>query len=274
MSDTKKIQITNHILKSAVARWKLSDSHIAKDIQEKAKRELILYPPDLIGGSAMAAADRADMVRRFTSGRHLPNPKAYVIPAAFTAEEIGNPKTPSSEFLFRAGNSPDKNNWNFFSRHPDVAANYALGRRADAPNLTGAYARETTNNHGAFSAYLKSKLDILREQSTGNLEGPAEKQTKAILKLPNVQKLVGSYGQINPSYETIGRIKPNSNPGQVLAGQYGTKMIRLPNGNPGFEVSRISGMPISKVFGQSLVQRPTNFFNKTFFNLLNKFVRK
>lgn len=208
----------------------------------------------------MKAADRMNQIKELISGRHAPRPNDYVIPGTVTAEETANyypGKASNDKYIFRAGNDlphAQRNGLNqnaevFYSRHPDVAINYGMGRRGDGSGPKNG--RELTR---PFKAYLQDSLTNPRTQRAGSLLGPSSWDTPAMFSLENAKKLISNYGPHNPTYETIA---PMAKP----IGEYGARMVRLANGLPGFALNRVSGAPIAQAFKNHLIQQPSMLSN-------------
>lgn len=210
----------------------------------------------------MSAADRLQDVKTMTSGRHLALPHEYVIPSGVNAEVTGRIKPPNSGSIFRGGDIlPDQVQW--FSKHPDVAANYAMGRRGDL--ASGRTNRQLTLEQRPFNAYKADSFDTTHVQPTINREIPAA-------RYPGSKSMVQTFGSINPSYETTARVSATNTPKWL--GQYGARHVRAADGMPALALSRVSGASIPKAFGPHLIQSPS-FGTRVLSGLKNirKFIR-
>lgn len=210
----------------------------------------------------MKAADRMNAVKMLTSGRHTARPGEVVIPSGFTGEFVGS--KPFKNFVFRGGN-PSTPSAHFFSRHPDVGANYAMNRRADGlltRRGTGLFGRLNARNlwretipNPILPTAPKSKLMAfrsmpgqLRDQATGGLKGPAlpalghTPDKVPAMRLPGNSKHLLNDGATSPTYESV--LLHGKMP---RVGSYHARHVRGEDGFPALALSDDSGLPLKKL---------------------------
>ncbi len=210
---------------------------------------------------SMAMADRKNHIKTLTSGRHVPRPGEVVVTAAYNGEEIGG-DTPFSNFIFKGSRGVTSGPNTFFSRHPDVAGNYAMNRRADNPRKSVRIGGEMntgflldTNARVPRHVGPGMKLHAYRpgdaqfaDQATGSPEGPSIKDTRAYLqdrprlRLPGNGHLLKSDGALNSSYESVllaGRPR--------WVGSYDVRHVRGGDGMPAMALSDYKGLHAAKL---------------------------
>ena len=254
-SDSRRIL---EFLNTQARSGQSSMGEIFKGREMRSLGQSLLSYPEIYAATPMTpmrAADRIQDIKTMTSGRHLALPHEYVIPAGVNAEVTGRINPPNSGSIFRGGDIlPDQ--VQFFSQHPDVAANYAMGRRGDV--TSGRTNRQLHPQQRPFNAYKADSFDTLRTQSTGGPEGPAAVNVNREIpaaRYPGSKSMVQTFGSVNPSYETPAHVSPTNTPKWL--GQYGARHVRAADGMPALALSRVSGASIPKAFGPHLIQSPS-----------------
>jgi hypothetical protein len=230
------------------------------------------------GGLSKMVGDsinKADVqgIRQSISGRHGPRPGEILIPATTDPLSSARLGTSAKPKVFFRGNPRPTRGATYMSRHPDVAAHYALKH----PDLVGGPAAEAayrafgiklpplTPSTGRLFAYSGKDLNTGFGEVPGGvfrnkaLRVPAEEARDTARKFIDSSRLSGLKGSKtlqeaehqlkgNPTYEKVVRanVKPK------LLGEYIPRPSRTAEGAPAFAISRVRGQAPEKVFRDSI----------------------
>lgn len=225
----------------------------------RAKKISKLTPEDLtysVGSTPLEKATIDEHARRVFSGRHAPRPGETVIPAMGSAENIAQPNRQLGKFFFRGNPVPGgKKEVTLFSRHPDVAAGYALGRSA------GQYTKGT-NRLFAFSkkdlkSFGESRADMwVTEKGPRELLKKKNRQLRKTVSAPGgvghsdfitedlspLERKVFPSTNWNSTYEMPALVKKR----RVPVGEYSVRATRMPSGDPAYAIRDVKGVPIER----------------------------
>lgn len=183
------------------------------------------------------------LFRKAMTGRHGPREGEALLPASRSAETVARIDTPRTPFLYRSG-PVGKGKAMYVTRHPDVAANYALDRSGGVWNDAA---------DGTIVAIRKKGLS--RRGEKGADWGPrteghpvgVDSDRGAMLKkwIPGGQRTgYESLGQGVRTYEDS--VIPRGH--DAVAGRYRVRPSRMPDGTPVLAVSRVSGISPEEAF--------------------------
>lgn len=229
--------------------------------------DLKLSTPRGAQDAELALSGSTDDLRTLISHRHGPRKDEVLIPAASgaTGSAFVGDRDVVPSVLFR-GNPRPEGSVMYTSRHPDVAARYAidhpdLRNPLKLPPREGSVESRMTPSSGVLYAYSNKRVPDVGEvpmsmyKERALTAGKEEAKEKANLMYryflsgdaPTTRSFklnVQHAGAANPTYEKL--IPRGVNP--ELLGAYIPRLSRTPQGAPAIALKRIAGEPAEEVF--------------------------